>query len=241
MRRGECCAGGAKLGFGIRKRALALVEIALRDGAVVGKPAATVEFRFRKADLGFGRGDLSFSAGNSGLIGGRIDGEEGVAFLHQRAFAKMHSLDLAGDAGANLHPVNGFQTAGKFLPAHHVAAFNLGNGDRDRWCFSRRGSGRCIATGGEVEKQCCCCNGHGKPDTGARQGPALCVQRHGYLLRPRSGAGRSSIFTSSHDPDVKPLRTFTGHAQNAKFQWFNWSTKVLNSEQTDETHPPPSP
>ncbi|WP_210235246.1 hypothetical protein, partial [Mesorhizobium sp. M2D.F.Ca.ET.206.01.1.1] len=45
----------------------------------------------------------------------------------------------------------------------------------------------------------------------------------------------------THFPDVKPLRTFTGNAQNAKFQWFNWSTKVLNSEQTDETHPPPSP
>lgn len=67
--RGQCCAGGAKLGFGIRKRALALVEIALGDGAVVGKPAATVEFRLRQADLGFGGSDLSFSACNGSLIG----------------------------------------------------------------------------------------------------------------------------------------------------------------------------
>lgn len=62
-------AGGAKLGFGIRKRALPLVEIALGDRAIVGKPAATVEFRLGKADLGFGGGDLGFSTCNGCLIG----------------------------------------------------------------------------------------------------------------------------------------------------------------------------
>lgn len=49
----------------------------------------------------------------------------------------MHGLDLASDAGADLHAVDGFETAGKFFPAHHIAAFHLGDGDGNSRRFGR--------------------------------------------------------------------------------------------------------
>ena len=53
-----------------------------------------------------------------GGIGRRIDGDQQVALLDQRAFAEVHGLHGAGHARANVDPLDGFQAAGELVPRH---------------------------------------------------------------------------------------------------------------------------
>ena len=106
----------------------ALVELALRDDAGVRQLLAALDLvlgeqhaRLRGDDLRLGTLDL-------GGVGRRIDGDQQIALLHQRAFAEMHGLHGAGDARADLDALDRFEAAGEFVPQRDVALLD----ERDR-------------------------------------------------------------------------------------------------------------
>ena len=60
-----------------------------------------------------------------------------VALLHQRAFAEVHRLHGAGDARADLDPLDRLEPAGELVPQRDVAL--LDHRDRHRRCGYRDG------------------------------------------------------------------------------------------------------
>ena len=104
-----------------RWRVQPLVEIALRDGAGIPELLAAVELALGERDARLRRRDLRLGALDLGRIRRRIDGDQEIALLDQRAFAEMHGLHGAGDARAHFDPLDRLQPAGELVPQCDVA------------------------------------------------------------------------------------------------------------------------
>ncbi|MCY1372137.1 hypothetical protein D9M69_593220 [compost metagenome] len=115
----------------------ALIEAALGDRTGGHELPPAFQLGLGQRDAGFFSGNLRFCLFDRCRIGLGIDGDEQVTLFHQSAFAEMGFQDGAADAWANFHPVNRFQTTGKFFPAHDASRFCLG----DRYRHGRRWSG----------------------------------------------------------------------------------------------------
>ena len=164
----------ARLRFG--ERVLALVDIALRDAVALGEAFAALELRLGEFDAGLSRGILPLGLDHRGLEGLRIDREEQVAGLHQRALAKIDGLDGPGDARADLHAVDGFQAAGKLLPRHDILVLDHRDGDRHGRHF---GGCRSFGLGGlawNLNHEGGAENGREQSQAGAREGPAFALR-----------------------------------------------------------------
>jgi hypothetical protein len=79
------------------------------------------------------RRQRGFGACHFGRIRTRIDREQRIALLHDRAFAEMHGFDRAGHARTDFHAVHRFDAAGEFIP--------FGDGLADRRDTSTAGAG----------------------------------------------------------------------------------------------------
>ncbi len=66
-------------------------------------------------------GDLPFGPGDVGGVERRIDADQEIALLDQRALAKVNFVDRAGDARANFNALDGFKPARKLLGRSNVA------------------------------------------------------------------------------------------------------------------------
>jgi len=105
--------------------------------------------------LGLERGDLRLGPGHLGLEGAGVDGEQGLALLHDLAFLEAHRLDGTGHAGAHLDRVGRLQAGGEFVELLHLAL------RRGRHRHGRRATGaamaasavRLLATGGQQGQQ----------------------------------------------------------------------------------------
>ncbi|MEY9458600.1 hypothetical protein ABIG07_007548 [Bradyrhizobium ottawaense] len=124
---------------------LALVEIAARHDGVADQLRAAFDLaggehhaRLCGLELGVGLVDL-------GGVRRRIDLEQHVASLHQRAFGEVGRKDRTGDTRAELDAVDGFQPAGEVVPQRGLPRLDHGDGDGHR-LFSR--GGRCGCLGG---------------------------------------------------------------------------------------------
>ena len=59
---------------------------------------------------------LRLRALDFGRVGRRVDGDQQVALLDQRAFAEVHRLHGAGDARADVDALDRFEAAGELVP-----------------------------------------------------------------------------------------------------------------------------
>ena len=81
---------------------------------------------------GIGGIEIGLGAVDGGLIGSRIDDEEHVALLHDRAIREVDRLQIARDAGANLDRGRRFEAAGELVPFREALMQRRRHGDR-RW------------------------------------------------------------------------------------------------------------
>jgi len=136
--------------------ALSEVEFALRDRVLGQQALGPLELALREAQVGLRGHDLRRRAVDVGLVGRRVDRDQQVAGLDQRAFAEMHAFDRAGDARTDVHALDGFEATRELVPRRHVA---LDDGrDRD----GRRLRGGCRRGGGRGGAQ----HEHGGDDRG---------------------------------------------------------------------------
>ncbi len=136
-------AGGTDAGVGelVGNRVLlaqAFAAFGFGDGALlVG--ASLLQLRLQALDLGLERA--------------RVDLEQEVAFLHQRAFLEGHLVDETGHARADLHRLRRFQAASEFIPLGHLLFDDFRDADGGRR-HARLGGLRCLATsGGDQHRQ----------------------------------------------------------------------------------------
>ena len=137
FRRLQCRLGGLEIGFRLAVGVDAAVEVALRDRARVRQLLAALEIALGQDQSGLGGGHLAFGARDIRRVKRRIDQDQQVALLDQRAFAEVNFLDRAGDAGTDFDPLNRLQPPGKLVPRHGFAGRD--HRHRDRNC--RRGRG----------------------------------------------------------------------------------------------------
>ena len=117
-----------------------LVEVALRDGARPGKLLAALELALGQQHARLRGRNLRLRAVDLGGVGRRVDGDQQVALLHQRAFAKVRRLHGAGDTRAHLDALDRLEPAGELVPQRDVAL--LDGRDRHRRCH--RGGRRIV-------------------------------------------------------------------------------------------------
>ena len=96
---------------------IALVEVALRRCALSSHRAlGALVLAVREATARLRGRDLRLRAIDFGRVGRRIDRDQQVARVDQRAFAEMHRLNGAGDARADVDALDRFEAAGEFVP-----------------------------------------------------------------------------------------------------------------------------
>ena len=139
-------AGGGDIGRGFAGGVLLFLEVALGDGVVAQQALAACQVSGGVAGTGLGAGQLGFGAGHFGFIGTRVDGEEHIALLDQRAILEMHGGQRAADQGAHFDAVDRFDAAGVGLPVDDLAADHLGHVDR-------RAGSSCSGGGGGIGRQ----------------------------------------------------------------------------------------
>ena len=123
MSRASCKGGlrGAQVRLRFALSVEARVEIALGHRPGVPKPLATFELAPRKDEARLGGENLGLGTLDLGGVFGGIDRDEQVALLHERALAEVHRVHGSGNAGAHLHPFDGFEAARELVPEDRVA------------------------------------------------------------------------------------------------------------------------
>ena len=92
-----------------------LVDLLLADALDRDQLLGAAEVRLGQLGGGARGGELGLGAGDLGLEGPGVDGEERFALLDHLALAEVHLVERAGDAGADLHGVGRFQARGEFI------------------------------------------------------------------------------------------------------------------------------
>ncbi len=136
-RRGfEGSLGSPQVGFGLRNRALALIQLLLGDGAAVLQPLHAGQFDARELERGLVALDVGGGAIVFRLVGPRIDDEQEVAALDLAAFGERQLVDVARNTRADFHRLHGLQPSGELIPILDALLENLGHAD-----LRRRGLG----------------------------------------------------------------------------------------------------
>ncbi len=89
--------------------------------------------------VGFGKGEIGFGLRQIGarliervLERPLVDGEQEIALLDDLPVLEMHAIEIAGDARAHFHRIDGGEAADIFVEIGHRALDRLGNADRRR-------------------------------------------------------------------------------------------------------------
>jgi hypothetical protein len=116
----------------------ALLERLLRDVARASERRRALVVALGKRDPRLGGGDGGFGLVEGRLVRALVDGEEEIALVDDRAVAKGHRGEIAGDACANLDEVDGLEAADEIVALDHLLHDRLGDRDRRRWGVGRR-------------------------------------------------------------------------------------------------------
>src|SRR4029077_417340 len=106
----------AQVGVGFLLGVHALVELALRDGALVPEAFRALALAFRVGEPRLRRYHLGLRAVDLRCIGVGIDGDQEVVLLYQRALHEVHRLDGAGDPRAHVDALDRLEAAGELVP-----------------------------------------------------------------------------------------------------------------------------
>jgi hypothetical protein len=114
---------GPQVAFGLAIGADPLVDIAFRDrtGVRLLQPPGAILLLLCKRQPCLGGKHLRLGAVDFGRIRLRIDGDELIAFLHQRAFAEMDGLDGTGNPRAHFHALDRLEPARELVPQGDIA------------------------------------------------------------------------------------------------------------------------
>ena len=94
----ECGTRRLHVRFGFAFRVDPLIEFALRDDARAGQLLATLDVALGEQHARLRGCDLRLQAIDFGRIGRRVDGDQQIVPLHQRALAEVDRLNGARDA-----------------------------------------------------------------------------------------------------------------------------------------------
>ncbi|MPN25944.1 hypothetical protein SDC9_173365 [bioreactor metagenome] len=191
---------GAQIGVGLALRVGALVQFLLRDGALIPQPHGALGLALRVAHAGSCSHHLRLDAIHFGGIRRGVHGEQQIAHLHQRAFAKVHGLHGARHARSHVHAVHGFKATRKFVPQAHVLPHHLGDGHRNRRCGCMSG-----AFGGRVGVRAL------QPEDRAASGrnDGRDAQQH-----PPAALGGHVVLWMAHDQLLMRMLESTSHANH---------------------------
>ena len=164
--------GGAQVGIGLALGIQALVVLALGNGFFFEQARSALQFAGGVRQAGLRSDHLGFGAVHLRSVGGWVHRDQQVALLDQRAFAEVHGLHGARDAGAHIHALHGFEPAGELVPQGDV--FLQHGSHRHR--HGGRGCGGAIRLRhGRLKHQNSSRHGgrHGRGKGGQTQGAAL--------------------------------------------------------------------
>jgi hypothetical protein len=128
----QCCFGGTDVRVRFPDRIRAFVELAACDRALVPEALRTLVFAFRVRQARLRGGDLRLRTIDLGSVGGRIDREQEIAAVDQRALDEVHRLDGAGDSCADFDTLDRLQAPGELVPRRDVGFDDGRDGHRDR-------------------------------------------------------------------------------------------------------------
>lgn len=134
--------GGLDVGDCLAVGVVALVEIALGHDVVADQLRAALDFARGEHDAGLGGLELRLGAIDLGGVGRRVDLEQDVAGLHQRALGEVGRKDRTRHPRPELDTVDGFEPAGEVIEQCGRPRLDHGNGYRDRRLGSRGSRGR---------------------------------------------------------------------------------------------------
>jgi thiamine pyrophosphate-dependent acetolactate synthase large subunit-like protein len=140
----------------IRRQGLNILVCVLNDGAYGSEIHKLRSIGLSDEGAVFGRPDFAAVARGFGLGGARVQGEEQLALLDHLAVAEMDRLDIAADAGADIHALDRFEASRELVPVHHLLLQRRGH-------RHRRGAGRlALGLGGTSIKRARHHDGHGR-------------------------------------------------------------------------------
>ncbi|MGY4336786.1 hypothetical protein ACVWW3_001692 [Bradyrhizobium sp. LM2.9] len=125
------CFSRLHVGDGFAVGVLTLVVVAPRDHGVADELRAALELTLGEHDAGFRRLELRVGLVDLCCVRRRVDLEQDVTGLHQRAFGEVGRHDRACHTRAKLDAVDGLQTAGKVVPQHGLPRLDHRDGDGD--------------------------------------------------------------------------------------------------------------
>jgi len=83
------------------------VDLLLGDDTFVVESRVSLEIDLNVVELGLVFGELAFGLFQHDLVGARVDFNERIAFVDELALGEVHFDDLAVDAAADSHGVEG--------------------------------------------------------------------------------------------------------------------------------------
>jgi hypothetical protein len=157
----------AQVGLGLAQGIGALVELALRDGALLPQPLGAGMLAAQVRDPRLRSGGLRLRALHRRRVWRRIDGDQQVAGLDQRALTEVHRLHRAGGARTDVDALHGFEASREFVPGRDFALDDRRDGHGRR--LRRRGRRRRLGLGaGQHEDRG---RNSGQRDDRAQRGP----------------------------------------------------------------------
>ena len=109
-------ARGLHVRLGLLRLHPALVELALRDGALADQLLVALQFLFRQRDARLGAAGVGGRGVRGGPVLAAVDREQELALLDHAAFLVMDALQVARDARADLGRFDRLDVPAVFVP-----------------------------------------------------------------------------------------------------------------------------
>ena len=195
--------GAADGGLRIAERLRALLKGLFGDGLCRHQRLAALEIGFGIGKIGLRRRQIGARLGDRVLERPLVDGEQQIAFLDHLPVLEMHAVEIAGDARAYLHRIDGDEAADIFVEIGDGALDGRCDGHRRR----RRRRGALLLALAAACAQSRKRQNHGDADR--LGGCRMEAQFHGLAKMARPGRIAKPVPITSGRNDVHRLRVVT--------------------------------